>query len=529
MQESIPNYIFGAMVRVTPELDLGLRFSPFAPVVLRGQYQLYGDSESAAKAGNLSLSGVLSGGLLLATYDGAGLTFYSINAAVVGGWRFFAHHIVSVAPFFNFAGLSLGGAPASSGNGTGSVSSSGSSSGSSLTGTRFGASLGYQYDAEALIFRAELTYASGSVSLGSISADDSGFFPRSDGGAQALNLLQHSTQGLFCPDGPFHIDPSRGVDNAVITHAHSDHARIGSRRYFCAAPGEGLLRERLGKTAPITAFAYGERFRIGRAELSFHPAGHILGSAQVRIAARGRVWVVSGDYKRDEDPTCAPFEPVACDTFITEATFASPLYRWPPISQVAAEVESWWRGCAARGLNAVLYCYSLGKAQRLLAELRGRLRDGERVLVHPSIDALNRHYRDQGVALAATETIGPRTRPQGALVLAPPGAQVGAQLGRLGEHESGFASGWMRLRRARFTRRYDRGFVLSDHADWPSLLRTVRETGARDVYVMHGYNETLARYLTEREGLRARPIEALHEQAYEAPATPAEGALHAPL
>jgi putative mRNA 3-end processing factor len=330
--------------------------------------------------------------------------------------------------------------------------------------------------------------------------------------AATKTLLVQSPQGLFCPAGGFHVDPHRVVENAVITHAHSDHARRGSRQYFCAAPGEGLLRERIGGAARIRAVPYGQKFELGQACVSFHPAGHILGSAQVRIEKDGRVWVMSGDYKRDDDPTCEPFEVVPCDTFVTEATFGLPLYRWPLVSQVAGEIEAWWRGNAAKGLNSVLYCYSLGKSQRLLAELAPRMRPGEKVLVHDTIEALNRWYREVGVVLAPTEAVASQQKGQliqGALILAPPGIQGTPLMGRLGEFETGFASGWMRLRRSRFSRRYDRSFVLSDHADWPSLVRTVRETGARDVYVMHGSNETLARYLREAVGLNARPIEEL--------------------
>jgi putative mRNA 3-end processing factor len=325
-------------------------------------------------------------------------------------------------------------------------------------------------------------------------------------------LVTQTPQGLFCEAGGFYIDPSRAVDLAIVTHAHSDHARRGSRKYYCAAPGEGLLRERIGKLAQIEAVPFGKQIKIGAVTVSLHSAGHILGSAQVRIEHEGRVWVASGDYKRDEDPTCPPFEVVPCDTFITEATFGLPVYRWPLIPEVALQIESWWRDNATRGLNSVLYCYSLGKAQRLLAELAPRMRPGERVLVHDTIEVLNYHYREQGIALAPTESVSSQQKGvaiEGSLILAPPGIQGTPLINRLGKFETAFASGWMRLRRGRFSRRYDRSFVLSDHADWPSLVRTVRETGARQVYVMHGSNETLARYLREELGLDAQPIDAL--------------------
>jgi putative mRNA 3-end processing factor len=333
--------------------------------------------------------------------------------------------------------------------------------------------------------------------------------------SQRAPLISLSPQGLFCEAGGFHIDPSRAVENALITHAHSDHARRGSRKYFTAARGEGLLRERIGKNANIQAIEYGQALEFGPVKVSFHPAGHILGSAQIRVEHQGRVWVVSGDYKRDDDPTCEPFEVVACDAFVTEATFGLPVYRWPEVPEVAAQIEAWWRDNAARGVNSVLYCYSLGKAQRLLAELAPRMREGEKVLVHDTVEALNRHYRDQGIRLAATESVSSQQKGaliQGALVLAPPGIHGTPLMRRLGEFETAFASGWMRLRRGRFSRRYDRSFVLSDHADWPGLVRTVRETGAREVYVMHGSNETLARYLREESGLDAHPIDALRAE-----------------
>jgi putative mRNA 3-end processing factor len=325
-------------------------------------------------------------------------------------------------------------------------------------------------------------------------------------------MLSRSQAGLYCSSGDFHVDPSRSVQNAVITHAHSDHARRGSRQYFCAAPGEALLRERIGKAARITAVPYGESFELGRARVSFHPAGHILGSAQVRLQVGDDVWVVSGDYKRDDDPTCAPFEVVPCDTFVTEATFGLPVYQWPEVPRVAAEIEAWWRSNAARGINSVLYCYSLGKSQRLLAELARWMKPDEKILVHDTIEPLNRCYREQGVVLAATQSVSSQQKGaalQGVLILAPPGIQGTPLMSRLGEFETAFASGWMLLRRPRFSRRYDRSFVLSDHADWPSLVRTVRETGARNVYVMHGSNESLARYLRESQGINARPIEEL--------------------
>ena len=321
--------------------------------------------------------------------------------------------------------------------------------------------------------------------------------------------IQLSASGLYCPAGDFHIDPWRPVPRAVITHAHSDHARPGSALYFAHVDSLPLLRWRLGEDAALQPVAYGERFRLGDAWLSLHPAGHVLGSAQVRVEVGDRVWVVSGDYKRDPDPTCAAFEVVPCDTFITEATFAFPVYRWQPAAAVAQEVLDWWDGCAARGETAVLGCYALGKAQRLLAEL-GALPGlrGRRVLLHGAMVPAVQIYRDAGVAMAATEAVSEQARGRelaGELVLAPPSALGTPWMRRFKAVSTGFASGWMRLRGNRRRRGFDRGFVLSDHADWPGLVETVLATGARQVLATHGSTDVLVRHLCEH-GIEAAAL-----------------------
>src|SRR5690606_12833477 len=185
------------------------------------------------------------------------------------------------------------------------------------------------------------------------------------------DLVVATPEGLYCPAGDFHIDPWRPVPRAVITHGHGDHARAGMGCYHVVAEGLPILRWRLGEQ-DYRVHAAGERFRVGGATLSFHPAGHVLGSSQVRIEAGGEVWVASGDYKRDHDPTCTAFEVVPCDVFITESTFGLPVYRWPPASEVARDIVAWREECAANGEAAILYCYALGKAQRVLAELAAR-------------------------------------------------------------------------------------------------------------------------------------------------------------
>ncbi|MCG6117859.1 MAG: ligase-associated DNA damage response exonuclease [Aquimonas sp.] len=321
--------------------------------------------------------------------------------------------------------------------------------------------------------------------------------------------IQLSPSGLYCPAGDFHVDPWRPVPRAVITHAHSDHARPGSALYFAHVDSLPLLRWRLGEDASLQPVAYGERFRLGDAWLSLHPAGHVLGSAQLRVEVGDQVWVVSGDYKRDPDPTCPGFEVVPCDTFITEATFALPVYRWRPTAEVAQEVLDWWDSCAARGETAVLGCYALGKAQRLLAEL-GALPGlrGRRVLLHGAMLPAVQIYREAGVAMAATEAVSEQARGRelaGELVLAPPSALGTPWMRRFKAVSTGFASGWMRLRGNRRRRGFDRGFVLSDHADWPGLVDTVLATGARRVLATHGSTDVLVRHLRER-GIEAAAL-----------------------
>ena len=311
-------------------------------------------------------------------------------------------------------------------------------------------------------------------------------------------MLRESPAGLFCAGGAFHIDPWQPVDRAVITHAHGDHARPGSAAYLCAAPGLPLLQRRFGSDARIEPLPYGRRLKLGDVVVSFHPAGHVLGSAQVRVEGPDGVWVVSGDYKRAADPTCAPFEPVRCDTFVTESTFGLPIYRWDPASDVVAEIHAWWRDNAEAGRSSVLFCYTIGKAQRVLAEL-SRVTD-RAVYVHGMMLGTIDAYREVGIAMlpVKTATEAPRgTSFAGELVLAPLPARGTPWMRRLGDLSDAFASGLMRVRGVRRQRAFDRGFVLSDHADWPALLDTIAETGAARVLATHGHAEALARHLRE--------------------------------
>jgi putative mRNA 3-end processing factor len=310
------------------------------------------------------------------------------------------------------------------------------------------------------------------------------------------DLVVLSAAGLHCPTGGFHVDPWGPSALAVVTHAHADHARPGALRYVCADACAPLLRRRIGEEPSVRAVRYGERFDLGATMVSLHPAGHVLGSAQVRIEHDGRVWVVSGDYKRSPDPTCAPFEPLRCDVFVTEATFALPIYRWDEPAALAAEIHSWWQSNPER--PSLLFAYALGKAQRVLAEL-GFLTD-RTVLTHGAVESFVRLYRDAGVPMLPTEPLSEAPKKKdlaGALILAPPAARATPWMRRFATAETALASGWMRVRGPRRRQGYDRGFALSDHADWPALLETIEATGARRIVVTHGYAEELARYLRE--------------------------------
>jgi putative mRNA 3-end processing factor len=312
-------------------------------------------------------------------------------------------------------------------------------------------------------------------------------------------MLVETDAGLYCPAGDFHVDPWGAVPRALITHAHGDHARPGSAAYLCAASCAPLLANRFGPQAAIEPVPYRTTLTLGRTRVSFHPAGHILGSAQIRIEGPDGVWVVSGDYKRAPDPTCEPFEVVRCDVFVTESTFGLPIYRWDPAADVIADLSSWWQANRERGLASVVFCYTLGKAQRLLAEL-ARITDAT-VWVHgmmlPAIDA----YRTAGIAMLPAQALVDRPRGTslaGELVLAPLSARGTPWMRRIGDLSDAFASGLMRVRGVRRQRAYDRGFVISDHADWPAILDTIRDTGAGRVLATHGHAEPLARYLREQ-------------------------------
>ena len=323
------------------------------------------------------------------------------------------------------------------------------------------------------------------------------------------DLVVLRPEGLYCPPGDFFIDPWRPVERAVITHAHGDHARFGHRHYLAASPGEGVLRTRLGEI-DLQTLDYGTTIDHHGVRLSLHPAGHVLGSAQVRLEHGGRTWVASGDYKfmqgDDVDPTCAPFEPVRCDVFITESTFGLPIYRWQPQRELFADIDGWWRDNVAAGRASVLFCYAFGKAQRVLAGVDAGIGP---IFCHGAVEPLNRAYRAAGVPLPETTLVSAvedKSLFKRGLVLAPPSAAGSPWMKRFGDYSDAFASGWMLLRGARRRRALDRGFVLSDHADWPGLHAAIAATRAERVIVTHGQVPVMVRWLCEN-GLDAESFE----------------------
>ncbi|QDU37792.1 hypothetical protein Mal4_21090 [Maioricimonas rarisocia] len=320
----------------------------------------------------------------------------------------------------------------------------------------------------------------------------------------ASDLLTLTEAGLYCPAGDFHVDPWRPVPRAVITHAHSDHARQGSERYLTSHDGRHVLATRMVPDAVIDTLEYGESIDLNGVRVSLHPAGHILGSSQVRIEHRGRVCVASGDYKVDRDATCAPFELLRCHSFITESTFGLPVYRWPPQQEVMAAVNEWWLGNREAGRASVIFAYSLGKAQRLIAGLDPQIGP---IYCHGAVERVNRDYRETGVSLPATAYASSRSARDyaGAMVVAPPSANGSPWLRRFGNCSTAFASGWMAIRGTRRRRAVDRGFVLSDHVDWPGLTGTVRESGAEQVFVTHGFTAACARWFGD-QGLDAHVL-----------------------
>lgn len=308
-------------------------------------------------------------------------------------------------------------------------------------------------------------------------------------------LLSFTPRGIWCAQADVYIDPWRPVDRAIITHAHSDHARRGSSHYLASPTTKALMHARLGHDLRIDTLQAGQTGTINGVKFSLHPAGHIPGSMQVRVEYKGEVWVVTGDHKRHADGISDAFEPVRCHTLITECTFGLPIYRWKEPVEVFAEIDAWWRGNAANGVCSVISAYSLGKAQRVMT---GVDRSIGPILVHGAVANMNTVLQDCGLELPPWEHITkdtPKERFRNALVITPGSALDTPWMNRMKPYRSAMASGWMQLRGWRRRSNIDRGFVLSDHADWDALLLAVKESGAERVIATHGYTDLFSQYL----------------------------------
>lgn len=319
-----------------------------------------------------------------------------------------------------------------------------------------------------------------------------------------MQLLSFTESGIYCEKGDFYIDPWRKVKNAVITHAHSDHARWGSEHYLAHHLSVPIMKLRLGDIS-VRGVNYGEEIVMNGVKISFYPAGHIIGSAQVRIEHKGEVWVVSGDYKTTSDGLTTPFEPVRCHTFITESTFGLPIFQWKPQKNVFDEINAWWRSNSQKNVATVLIGYSLGKAQRLITNIDPEIGP---IFLHGSIKNIHDAYFQAGIKLPHGEyAVGniEKFKLNKSLILAPPSVIGTPWLHKFEPFGLGIASGWMALRGTRRRRNADKGFAVSDHADFSELNQTIAATGAEKVYVTHGYTAAYVKFLRE-QGIDAEEV-----------------------
>lgn len=317
-------------------------------------------------------------------------------------------------------------------------------------------------------------------------------------------MIDFTDKGLYCRPGDFYIDPWRGVEKAVITHAHSDHARWGSRSYLCHHLTKPLLQARLGPNH-YESVEWGETLFINGVKVSLHPAGHIIGSSQVRMEYGGEVWVVSGDYKVEDDGLSGAFEPVRCHTFITESTFGLPIYDWQPQDRIFGTIGDWIRRNSDDGKTSVLIAYSLGKSQRLLPCVAAVT---DRIFVHGAVYNMHTALVNAGVSLPEVQRVSPdlpKDAYRGAVVIAPSGNESLPWIRRFNPYEVGICSGWMMVRGNVRRKNADAGFALSDHADWKGLLAAVKATGAERVYATHGFQAAFSRYLRE-QGIEAGEV-----------------------
>ncbi|TGM53424.1 ligase-associated DNA damage response exonuclease [Leptospira adleri] len=316
-----------------------------------------------------------------------------------------------------------------------------------------------------------------------------------------MEMIVLTPAGLYIPQADVYVDPWKGVPRAILTHAHSDHTRKGSAHYLCAESGFHLTQERLGKKARIETLPYGRAVYSNGVRISLHSAGHILGSSQVRIEYKGKVTVISGDYKTVPDPTCEPFEILKCDTFLSEATFAKPYYIWENPTFVFQNILNFILENQELDSISLLYGYSLGKAQRILKGLSNVAEEraiGLDFFAHDSILSMNQRYEESGIVLPKTKPLDqwiPNSKNL-FVFLAPPSSPIPNP--DFKKIRSAFCSGWMQLSKNRKAGSFSKGFTLSDHADWNELIQTISFTEAEEVLLTHGDTNDIVRYLREK-------------------------------
>lgn len=328
-----------------------------------------------------------------------------------------------------------------------------------------------------------------------------------------MDLLRLTKQGIYCPKGDFYIDATGRVERNIITHAHTDHARPGHISYLAHKNTVPILRARLGKNINVQTLNYAEELSINAVKVSLYPAGHIYGSSQVKVSLGGQSWVISGDYKLDDDHLSAPFEPVKCNVFITECTFGLPEYNWPEQQTVYSQINNWWNANKEQGITSLLFGYALGKSQRIIKNIDHSIGP---VFVHKSVGKMNEVIIEDGGKLPKTITIDEKTSSedvQGNLIIAPPSITSGRLLRGLKSISTSMASGWVQTGRHFGRNKIDKGFILSDHADWEGLLQAINETNAEKVITMHGYTSEFAKRLNKR-GINSVEIDELKHQPY---------------
>jgi len=312
-----------------------------------------------------------------------------------------------------------------------------------------------------------------------------------------MALLEFNDRGIYCPQADVYIDPWKPVKRALITHGHGDHARAGSDHYLCTRSAHPVIRHRLGPIQ-IETLDYGETRLINGVRFSFHPAGHIVGSAQIRIEFQGEIWVASGDYKLENDGLAEPFVPVPCHTFITECTFGLPRFKWQPQAEIFTDINAWWTQNRAAGKISILSGYALGKAQRLLHCLNP---DIGPIFAQGAVENVNEVLRNQGIRLPKTTRLAQHTKTKqlaGGIIITPPSALGSPLIRRIAPASVGVASGWMAQSATLQAYKADRGFALSDHADWDGLNLAISATGAERVIATHGYTAQFSQWLREQ-------------------------------